>query len=136
MTAVLQQYQLEIISRPENIIKVESFVEEIRKEVYISDDVYGNMLVAVTEAVNNAIMHGNSADRSKSVSIAVERNNNTLSYIIKDQGSGFDHNNLPDPTSPENIEKLSGRGVFLMKQLADLVIFSDRGSTVEIHFKV
>jgi len=65
-----------------------------------------------------------------------EKDNNTITFKVKDMGSGFDYNNLPDPTAPENIEKVTGRGVFLMKNLADLVVFSDNGSTVEIQFKV
>ena len=58
------------------------------------------------------------------------------SLAIKDEGEGFDFNNLPDPTAPENLEKPTGRGVFLMKNLSDLVVFSDNGSVVEIHFKL
>ena len=127
---------LEIPSKASNIVKVESFVEEIKDEFSISNEVFGNMLVALTEAVNNAIMHGNSADESKLVNVNMEKTDNIIKFYIKDSGDGFDYNSIPDPTAPENIEKETGRGVFLMKNLSDLVVFSDNGSTVEIQFKV
>lgn len=127
---------LEIPSKASNIVKVESFVEEIKDEFEISNEVFGNMLVALTEAVNNAIMHGNSADESKLVNVDMEKTDNIIKFYVKDSGDGFDYNSIPDPTAPENIEKETGRGVFLMKNLADLVVFSDNGSTVEIQFKV
>jgi serine/threonine-protein kinase RsbW len=56
-------------------------------------------------------------------------------FIISDEGTGFDYYNLPDPTAPENLEKETGRGVFLMKELADQVIFSENGRVVEMYFK-
>ena len=66
----------------------------------------------------------------------VENNGKRLVFIVKDQGPGFDFNTLPDPTAPENLEKMSGRGIFIIKQLSDMVIFSDDGRTMEIHFKL
>ena len=59
-----------------------------------------------------------------------------LSFSVQDEGEGFDHESLPDPTDPENLEKISGRGVFLMKHLADEVEFSENGTRVEMKFKV
>ena len=59
-----------------------------------------------------------------------------LNFSVTDQGEGFDFNDLPDPTAPENILKIGGRGVFLMRQLADIVVFSNEGSTVEVQFKL
>ena len=125
-------------SRPENISIVEKFIDDLRGEVNIGDDVYGNILISLTEAANNAILHGNRANEKKNVEISYELDSRgkNLSFIIKDEGPGFEYNNLPDPTAPENLEKTSGRGVFLMMQLADMVVFSDKGSTVEMQFKI
>ncbi len=136
MTTDTQKYQLIFRSEPKNILKIETLIDDLRNEHNISADVYGNMLVAMTEAVNNAIFHGNKCDKSKEVKIAYEKEKNRITFFVADQGSGFDYNNLPDPTSEENLEKPSGRGVFLMTQLADLVSFSDKGSTVELQFKI
>lgn len=128
--------QMEISSQPENINLVEKLIEEIRDAYRINEDAYGNMLVAVTEAVTNAILHGNKANPQKKVNIRYECKDEQISFMISDEGNGFDHYNLPDPTAPENIEKVSGRGIFLMKHLADQTIFSNDGKTVELYFKV
>ncbi len=129
---------LKITSKPENISVVEKFVDDLRHEVNIGDDVYGNVLISLTEAANNAIIHGNKCDAKKDVTIDYELDarGKNLTFIIKDQGPGFDYNNLPDPTEPENLEKTHGRGVFLMMQLADMVVFSDKGATVEMQFRI
>jgi serine/threonine-protein kinase RsbW len=93
------------------------------------------MLVAVTEAVNNAMQHGNKYDPDKKVNIAYEVDSEQIAFTISDEGHGFDYLNLPDPTDPENLEKPTGRGVFLMKHLADQIIFSENGRVVELYFK-
>jgi serine/threonine-protein kinase RsbW len=118
---------IKFASKPENISIVEKFIDDLRGELNIGDDVYGNILISLTEAANNAMLHGNDADENKTVEI---------SWSLKDQGPGFDYNNLPDPTAPENLERTSGRGVFLMLQLADMVVFSDKGATVEMQFRL
>ena len=129
---------IKFASKAENIALVEKFVDDLRSELNIGDDVYGNILISITEAANNAMLHGNKADEKKQVEISYEMDDRrkNLSFIIKDQGPGFDYNNLPDPTAPENLEKTSGRGVFLMMQLADMVVFSDNGATAEMQFKL
>lgn len=129
---------LEFASEIHNIALVENFVEELRTEHNFGDDAYGNILVCLTEAANNAILHGNKSDRTKKVVITADydEKHKVISFTVKDEGPGFDYNNLPDPTSPENLEKTSGRGVFLIMQLADLVIFSDNGASCEMQFKV
>jgi serine/threonine-protein kinase RsbW len=127
---------LTINSAPTNIVHVEPFIVEFCNSNHICDEVYGNMLVCVTEAVNNAILHGNKTDINKRVTLEIKSSNNIVTIYIKDEGPGFDFNNLPDPTAPENIENMGGRGIYLMKHLADLVVFSNEGSFVEIQFKL
>lgn len=129
---------LTITSDPHNIAQVETFVEDIRAKYNIADDAYGNILISLTEAANNAIIHGNGSDVSKMVDITCtpDSRGKSLTFSITDHGKGFDYNNLPDPTAPENIDQPCGRGVFLMMQLADLVVFSNNGSTVEMKFRI
>lgn len=129
---------IKFASKPENVALVERFIDDLRAELNIGDDVYGNILITMTEAANNAILHGNKGDASKEVEILweVDERGKNLTFVIKDQGPGFDYNNLPDPTAPENLEKTSGRGVFLMMQLADLVVFSNNGATIEMQFRL
>ncbi len=128
--------KISIASKPENINLVERLVDEVKDIYNIREDAYGNILVAVSEAVNNAICHGNKANPLKNVDIGYIWKEDLLAFVISDEGEGFDHYNIPDPTAPENIEKPTGRGVFLMKQLSDNVIFSDNGRTVELYFKI
>lgn len=136
MLTQLEKYHLQLSSALEEINKVEQLIDALKEDLDFSDEIYGNMIVSVTEAVNNAIMHGNAKDSEKVVTIRLATDANHLIFIIEDQGHGFDYNNLPDPTAPENLEKPTGRGVFLMKNLSDLVIFNEAGNQVEIHFKL
>lgn len=129
-------YMLELASNPRNIACVEPFIEQIVKELDIENDLYGNILISLTEAVNNAIIHGNGQDESKLVKVQLKRRTRGLVFMISDEGGGFDYGNLPDPTAPENLLKIGGRGVFLMHQLSDDVRFYDNGSTVEIRFSL
>jgi serine/threonine-protein kinase RsbW len=127
---------MQIVSQPESINIIEKVIDDIRNEFDVKEECYGNMLVAVTEAVNNAIQHGNKYDPEKLVNVSYEIDNERIAFVISDQGSGFDYYNLPDPTAPENLEKPTGRGVFLMKHLADQIIFSDQGKVVELYFNM
>ena len=132
--------KLKLKSTQNSIAKVELFIEELTKQYNIEDDIYGNMIVSITEAVNNAIIHGNKRDESKFVNIFQDidkfNKHQILSVKIEDEGEGFDYNNLIDPTAPENIEKIGGRGLFLIKHLADYVIFNDSGNSIELQFKL
>src|ERR1017187_5168952 len=132
--SVVENKVMTISSKTENIVMVEGLINEICEKFKISEDYYGNILVALTEAVNNAIQHGNKNNPSKHIDITFKIRPDHISFTIKDEGPGFDFSHLPDPTAPENIEKLNGRGVFLMKNLADKVEFEDNGSTVKLDF--
>ena len=129
------KHTLEIESAPESINIIEKLIDDVRTEHNIHEDAYGNILVAVTEAVNNAIQHGNKYDAAKKVKVDYELEDDTIAFTVTDEGRGFDYYNLPDPTAPENIENTDGRGVFLMKHLADQIIFSENGKVVELYFK-
>ncbi len=131
----LEKYQLQLESLPENIVQVEPLVEQVRNDFSLTDEVFGNILVSLTEAVNNAIIHGNHSNPGKVIEIKVAKENRTLNFLVIDSGDGFDYSSLPDPTAPENLERPTGRGVFLMEQLSDLVVFSNGGSSVELSFK-
>ncbi len=129
-------FTLEIKSHPKNVSHIEPYVNQIVDAYGVDTEMYGNILISLTEAVNNAIIHGNDHDEEKMVRVRLKRDDKRLVFLVSDEGGGFNFNDLPDPTAPENILKLGGRGVFLMRQLADLVIFSDEGSTVEVQFKL
>jgi serine/threonine-protein kinase RsbW len=126
--------KLEIISDLTSISQVENLVDSTCSKLSVSDFLYGNVLLAVSEAVNNAIQHGNSFSKDLLVHLYVGNNDISFCFSIVDFGKGFDFLSLPDPTSPENILKENGRGVFLMKNLADEVEFINNGSTVNLYF--
>lgn len=118
-----------------NISLVEKLIDELSQQYSFHSDVYGKLLLAVVEGVNNAIVHGNKMVSEKKVTISYEVASNRISFTIRDEGQGFDHTLLPDPTTPENIERTHGRGVFLMKHLTDELAFSDKGNEVKLTFK-
>lgn len=126
---------LKIKSSPCQIKRIEDFVNAIKCSCNLDQDVYDNILISLTEAVNNAIIHGNKLNVSKFVDIHCKETNTEVIISISDEGPGFDHNNLKDPTLPENLECCGGRGVFIMKQLCDQLRFLDNGRTIELHFK-
>lgn len=127
---------LRITSDPNNILKVEPYLQQVSTFYQISEERYPDILISLTEAVNNAILHGNKSDDSKYVRIALEENNSELAFSVSDEGTGFDPREIPDPTTPELIECCGGRGVFIISQLADRVVFKNNGSTVKIFFKL
>ena len=125
---------IQVPSIAENIRMIESFIDNAKERFELDDDIYGNIMIAVTEAVNNAIKHGNAGDRKKNVQLSLSLDESLIKFIVKDEGVGFDYQNLPDPTAPENLEKVGGRGIFLMKHLSDQVEFKERGRVVELSF--
>lgn|ERR1035437_170936 len=127
---------LNIPSKIENLTIVEKAIDDISAEYHLNSELYGNILIATIEAANNAILHGNQLDESKLVDIIFDIENKFLTVTIKDQGKGFDFKGIPDPTAPENIEKINGRGVFLMERLADRINFFENGSKVELVFNI
>jgi len=129
-------FKLKIPSLPENIRIVESFIENARDKIKFNDDVYGNIMIAVTESVSNAIIHGNKNDQTKIVDLCLEADTTCISCTVHDEGRGFDDENLPDPTAPDNLFKTGGRGIFLIKNLADEVNFLSNGSTILMKFYV
>lgn len=128
--------KISISSKAENIILVEQMIDNVCANFNINEDFYGNILVALTEAVNNAIYHGNQSNPNKNIEISFKASPDLVCFIVKDEGNGFSYSNLPDPTNPENIEKPNGRGVFLMRNLADNVSFEENGSKVTLEFKI
>ena len=125
---------LSIKSKIENINLIEKLVDEISEEVKLNSEVYGKVLIAAVEAVNNAIVHGNKLDEEKSINVLFDIDEKVIKIFVEDEGPGFDYNNVPDPTIPENIENIHGRGVYLMNHLADEVEFHGEGNQVELRF--
>ena len=130
----MKSIKISIPSLIENIQIIESFIDNAKEDFEINDDLYGNIMISVTECISNAIVHGNQSNASKMVHLELQLEPGLLRCSIEDGGSGFDFNQLPDPTDPENIEKVGGRGIFLMKHLSDEVKFEEGGKKTVLTF--
>ena len=123
-----------ISSHPENVEKIECIVNELATRYNLSPDIQGNLLLSLTEAVTNAMRHGNRGDCSKKVSISLRSENGSIAVRVSDEGPGFDPNTVPDPTCDERLEQCGGRGLFIMRNFSDECKFMSGGSTVEMRF--
>jgi serine/threonine-protein kinase RsbW len=129
-------YTLQLPSKPESITLLENLIELIADKHQVSEDTFANMMTCLNEIAINAIMHGNKMDANKKVIVNAEVDSKRVIWTITDEGEGFDYDHLPDPTAEENLEALTGRGVFIVKQLADQCVFNSTGNEVELHFKI
>lgn len=125
-------------SDPKNIHLVEDFIIDLGESNGMDDDSINSLMIAITEAANNAILHGNESNPSKKVKIDCTIADKHLVVAVSDEGKGFDPSKVPDPLSPENLLKTSGRGVFLMKEIMKSVEykFAPEGTTVILTFDI
>ena len=128
--------KISLASESKSLLILEEWINKLCDLYQISVEQYGNVLIAITEAVNNAIIHGNKNIANKKTDIEYNIDSQTITFTVFDEGTGLDFNDLPDPTSPENLEKPPGRGLFLMNHLADEVNFIDNGNVVQLKFSI
>ena len=127
-------FQLE--SNQDSFNTIEGDLRNLIKPFNLNQEKFGEILVSLTEAITNAVRHGNKFDASKHVAVEFVGDESRLYFWVSDEGSGFDYDSVPDPTSPENILTCGGRGVHIMKALADELNYSDSGRTVELEFDI
>jgi serine/threonine-protein kinase RsbW len=127
--------KIRIESKVGSLRIVENAIDEATTVIGISQDNYGKILVSAMEAVNNAILHGNHSNPEKMVDIEIGYKAKELKITVTDEGSGFRPELVPDPTTPENIEALNGRGIYLMSHLADKIEYNKNGNSVTMIFK-
>jgi serine/threonine-protein kinase RsbW len=125
---------IKISSKIDNINKIEQLIDEFSEKNEINSEIYGKILIATVEAVNNSIVHGNKEDVNKYVYVNLKIEGDKIYITVEDEGPGFDSSKVPDPTKPENVENIHGRGIYLMKHLADDVTFNEDGSIVTMEF--
>lgn len=130
--------ELTFSSRYEEVEKVESLLNALQDKLGFDDEVYAKLMLGVTEAVTNGIVHGNNLDESKKVILKsyLDDSASQLIFETKDEGQGFDPNALPDPLAKENLLKASGRGVFLMEEHADEINYSEGGTKLTLVFNL
>lgn len=129
------ELMLKLKSSPDQIKSIEHFVSSLKKCCKLTQEVHDNILISLTEAVNNAIIHGNKEDETKYVRVKCIENKSEVVIEISDEGRGFNPHDVADPTLPQNLDCCGGRGVFIMKELSDKINFLDSGRTVQLHFK-
>jgi serine/threonine-protein kinase RsbW len=125
-------------SNPKEIGCIEQFLQQVNKKLNMDDGTMYRLLVSCTEAVNNAIIHGNKSDPNKSVTVRCIVEKQSLTIRVKDEGRGFDPGKLQDPREKKNLMKESGRGVFLIRSLMDSITVKrlKSGSVVEMKVKL
>lgn len=123
-----------IHSRLKELTKIEKISGKIAAKMSLSEDQHDNLSIAVTEAVGNAIVHGNKKDPKKKVYITFQIDKDEIKVSVRDEGEGFNPDELSDPLDPKNILKDSGRGIFILKSLMDDVYFTFSPKGTTIHF--
>ncbi len=123
-------------SDPREIPKVEKFLDRVNKKAHLDDGTMYRLLVATTEAVNNAILHGNKQHPRKLVRVGCQITGHVLVVSVRDSGQGFDPDSLANPLSEENLLKENGRGIFLIRSLIDDVSFRVRRTGTTVQMKI
>lgn len=125
-----QIFRLSLNSTYEESEKVPDFVTDIQEKSQLEEETTGNLMLLLSEAVTNAIVHGNKLDEKKTVEVEVQINSNQIVSTVKDHGEGFDPQAANNPLKEENLLKDSGRGIFLIKEISDSVDYLDNGTTI------
>lgn len=123
-------YRLSLFSTFEESEKVPGFVTDIQEHCNLSEDIASNLMLLLSEAVSNAIHHGNRDDASRKVEIQVVVGAEKVAATVKDEGKGFDPASERNPLSEENLLNPGGRGIFLINEISDEVKYLDGGSTI------
>lgn len=130
-----QIFRLNLKSTYEESEKIPDFVEDLQKKCKLDDEISGNLMLLLSEAVTNAIEHGNELDPNKTAEIIVEITDNEVVAMVKDEGAGFQPSEQDDPLAEENLLKDSGRGVFLLKELSDEMEYQENGTRLRFLLK-
>ncbi|OQX57041.1 ATP-binding protein [candidate division KSB1 bacterium] len=124
--------RLIVPSRFEIVEELTLLIERITEQMHFDSDDRDNIVIAVTEAVSNAIIHGNRNDEEKKVQISIVTSDKKITIRVKDEGEGFDPNKLASPLEPNNILKENGRGIFILHSLMDKVKFDFSAGGTEV----
>jgi serine/threonine-protein kinase RsbW len=128
--------ELIIASELNEVNKLRLFLDQIFIDTNLNQGYFNRVLLGLSEAVSNSIIHGNKNDSTKKVFINFLYVENKLVISVRDEGSGFSFDKVEDPTQPENLKKENGRGLFLIQQIADEVYFYDGGNEIQILYSL
>ncbi len=116
-------FRLTLRSVPHSIRRVEAYINRINAATRLDEIQMHKVMVSLTEAVNNAIVHGNKSNPAKKVRVRCEILPGWLLFTVEDDGRGFKVDQVKNPLKEENLMRESGRGIFLMRTLMDKVEF-------------
>lgn len=128
-------HRLVFKSEPKSIQLVKGWVDDLVIRYNVCDELYPDILISLTEAVNNAIHHGNKCDSNKIILIVCTVKKSEIKFKVQDEGDGFNDKDLPDPLSDGRIRLENGRGVLIMKELTHEIEFKRDGALVELTFR-
>ena len=128
--AATHTVDLVIASDPAEARSIQEQIEQLLLERQAHDHDIFSIRLALEEALVNAIKHGNQMDLQKKVQVSYRLLADRFEVAIADEGSGFDPNDVPDPTAIENLERPCGRGLMLMRHYMSEVRYNDRGNAV------
>lgn len=117
------------------LAKVEKSVNELFYEFTISHKYFNKVFLCLSEAVLNAIQHGNKYDVNKKITVNINYLNECVVIKIKDEGEGFNFNKIIDPTIHGNIKKESGRGLHIIKSLSEKIEYNRKGNSIQFKIK-
>lgn len=125
-------------SKFEELNRLEPFVQMLKEWADFSEEDSNRIMLTLSEAVNNAIIHGNKENPDKQVQIKtrLNRSDQVLKISVEDEGEGFNPDEIPDPLKEENLLNEGGRGIYLIKQYADNTQFLDSGRKIIITFNL
>lgn len=129
-------FKFEITSKCENIYKVEKFLNIYFEKSQVPLPICNKIELCIIEAVNNSILYGNKKDPQKIIKITISKNKQKIIITIEDEGKGFDFNSIPDPISPENLMKETGRGLYIITSLTDELFFAKNGAKIIMCFSL
>lgn len=132
----LEKLDLILESNRNEISKFEVILVEANKIFNMPMEKFINLQIACSEALINAITHGNKEDKNKKVYTSIVFDDKEFVVWIKDEGEGFKIEELPDPTANENLLKESGRGIYIIRSLVDDFHCSSDSSGTEFTLKV
>lgn len=131
--------EIRLPSRIESVDEAASTAADFARENGLGDEHLSAIDLAVRESVANAVKHGNKFDENKEVEVRLEQTTDEFEITVRDQGTGFDVAEIPDPTDPANLLKVSGRGILFMRSFMDVVEWftsENGGTTVKMSKKL
>ena len=132
MRTTARTFQLTLRSNPKQVRRVEAFLQKVGEFAHLDEIQMHKLMVSVSEAANNAIIHGNKLDGEKKVKLICEVSPRWLVVTVSDQGRGFDLKKIRNPLEEKNLMRESGRGIFLMRTLMDKVEYVVERSGVQV----